>query len=131
LVGAFATAARPDLVRGLALLAPALGLVGNLEQRLDDDGRMFTGDGRGFVVEPRVLADGRQLDERALPAQLTVPTLVVHGTGDEVIPHRQSERFFAAMSNARKELWLVPGGDHRLNTVATEIWLRLDRLLGE
>ncbi|HEX5052056.1 MAG TPA: alpha/beta fold hydrolase [Planctomycetota bacterium] len=131
LLGAYAAAARPDLVRGLALLAPALGYVGNLEHRLDPTGRMWTGDGRGFVVEPRVLADGRRLDERGLPARLAVPTLVVHGTADEVIPHRHSERFFAAVADPRKELWVVPGGDHRLNTVANEIWARLDRLLAE
>ncbi|MBM4062315.1 MAG: alpha/beta hydrolase, partial [Planctomycetes bacterium] len=55
LVGAFAAAARPDLVAGLALLAPALGFVSRLEQRVDADGRITTTDGRGFLLAPRVL----------------------------------------------------------------------------
>jgi abhydrolase domain-containing protein 10 len=128
-VGAFAAAARPDLVRALALLAPALGLMTNLEALLDPAGRLWTSDGRGFVVEPRVLADAKTLDEKRLPARLRTPTLVVHGTADAVIPCQVSERFFAAIAAPHKELWLVPDGDHRLNTVAEAIWARLDRLV--
>lgn len=128
-VGAHAAAARPELVRALALLAPALGLLHNLADLLDPRGRMWTNDGQGFVVTPRVLADAKSLDERGLPARLLVPTLVVHGTADDVIPCRASERLFAAIPHARKELWLVPGGDHRLNTVASEIWRRVDALV--
>lgn len=129
LVGAYAAAARPDLVRGLALIAPALGLMSNLADRLDAQGRLWTREGNGHRVEPRVLADAQALDERALPGRLQVPTLVVHGTDDDVIPPRASERFFAAIPAANKQLWLVPRGDHRLNLFATEIWRRLDAML--
>ena len=129
LVGAHAAAARPDLVRALALLAPALGLMGNLADRLDPQGRLWTREGRGFVVEARVLADARSLDEKGLPGRLCIPTLVVHGTDDDVIPHRASERFFAAMPQPAKAIWIVPDGDHRLNTVADEMWRRLDALV--
>lgn len=129
LVGAFAAAARPDLVRGLALLAPALGMMATLAERLDAQGRMWTREGHGFVIAPPVLADARTLDERGLPARVTVPTLVVHGTDDDVVPHRLSERFFAAIPHAAKDLWIVPGGDHRLNAVAASIWPRFDALL--
>ncbi|HEX6810121.1 MAG TPA: alpha/beta fold hydrolase [Planctomycetota bacterium] len=129
LVGAFAAAARPELVRGLALLAPAVGLVSSLAQRLDPQGRMWTSEGVGFVVEPAVIEDGKLLDEPGLAARLAVPTLVVHGTADDVVPVRAAERFFAAIPHARKELWIVRDGDHRLSTVAARIWPRLDRLL--
>lgn len=129
LVGAHVAAARPDRIAGLALLAPALGLLADLPRRLDPHGRLWMADGRGYRVEPHVLADARALDERGLAARLDVPTLVVHGTDDEVIPPVASERFFAALRTARKELWIVPGGNHRLNTVAAPIWTRLDRLL--
>lgn len=129
LVAAYAAAARPDLVRGLALLAPALGMMGNLAERLDPQGRLWTREGNGYRVEPRVLADAKALDERGLPARLHVPTLVVHGSDDDVIPHRLSERFFAAIPAPQKQLWVVPGGDHRLNLFADAIWRRLDALL--
>lgn len=129
LVGAHAAAARPDLVHALALLAPALGLMSNLAARLDAQGRLWTREGQGFTVEPRVLADAKALDEQGLPRRILVPTLVVHGTADDVIPTLVSERFFAALAAPRKQLWLVPDGDHRLNTVAEQIWRRLDALV--
>lgn len=128
LVAAHVAARRPELVRRLALLAPAFGLLPRLAERLDPMGRMWTNQGQGFRVEPHVLADAREIDEHGLPVRLRVPTLVVHGTGDDVVPHRASERFFAALATPHKRLWLVPGGDHRLNTVANEIWRRLDAL---
>ncbi|MEZ6036151.1 MAG: alpha/beta fold hydrolase [Planctomycetota bacterium] len=128
LVGAYAAAARPDLVQRLALLAPAFGLMPRLRERLDPQGRLWTSQGDGYHVEERVIADAQGLDERGLPARITVPTLVVHGTADETIPPIVSQHFFAGMPTPHKQLWLVPDGDHRLNTVATEIWQRLDRL---
>jgi pimeloyl-ACP methyl ester carboxylesterase len=129
LVGAYAAVARPDLVRTLALLAPALGLLRHLDRRLDAQGRLWTREGQGFRVEPDVLAEAMALPEDTLPQRLRVPTLVVHGTDDDVIPWRASERFFTEVASPRKRLWIVPGGDHRLNTVATEIWHRLDELV--
>jgi pimeloyl-ACP methyl ester carboxylesterase len=75
------------------------------------------------------LADARAIDERSLPRRLAVPTLLVHGTADDVIPQLVSERFFQALAHPQKELWLVPGGDHRLADVADAIWPRLDALL--
>jgi pimeloyl-ACP methyl ester carboxylesterase len=131
LVGAFAAARRPDLVSGLALLAPALGFLADLGAHTDADGRMWTNQGLGFVLSPRVIADASTLDERGLPALLRAPTLVVHGTADDTVSVADSERFFAAIPGAKKALWIVPGGDHRLNTFVTEIWARLDALLGQ
>ncbi len=129
LVGAFAAAARPDAVTALALIAPAFGLAAGLAQRLDPHGRMWTNEGLGFRVEARVLADAAALDEAALPSRLRVPTLVVHGTRDEVIPARASERFVDALAAPVKELWLVPDGDHRLAAAAPLAWARLDALV--
>ncbi len=129
LVGAFATAEQPKLVRGLALLAPALGFLTHLDQRVDANGNMRTSEGVSFHLAERVVRDARTLDERSLPKRLTVPTLVVHGTADDVVPHRASERFHAELASPKKDLWIVPGGSHRLNTEAPETWARLDQLV--
>lgn len=130
LVAAFVAAARPADVVGLVLIAPALGFLPRMERRLDAAGRLRTSTGYAFPVDPRVLADARQLDEAALPTQLPMPVLVAHGTADETVPPVLSERFFAAIPHARKDLWLVPGGDHRLNRPIAAIWQRMDALLG-
>jgi pimeloyl-ACP methyl ester carboxylesterase len=126
LVATHVAAARPDLVDRLALLAPAFGLMPTLRQRLDKDGYMKIGENIHFHVKADVLADAEQLDERTLPARLKVPTLLVHGTSDDVIPQVVSELFFAQMSHKQKQLWIVPDGDHRLNMVAEQIWQRID-----
>ena len=121
-----AAAARPDLFCSLALLAPAFGLMPRIREHIDGDGVMHTAQGASFFVEPRVRDDAEALDERGLPARVAVPTLLVHGTADDVIPLQVSEWFFGAMSDPRKQLWVVPDGDHRLNTVVAEIWRRID-----
>lgn len=121
---------RPDLVRGLCLLAPAFGLMANLERRLDAEGRLWTSNGIGFVVAAHVLADARALakEEPGLPTRLRAPTLVVHGTADDVVPTAGSERFVRDLRTPHA-LWLVPGGDHRLSDHADAIWPRFDALL--
>lgn len=129
LVAAFAAARRPDLVRGLAMIAPAFGFLAHLEHLLDADGRLHTSQGQAVPISARVLQDARRHDERALPAALAVPTLIVHGTADEVVPHRASEAFAAALVTPQRELWVVPGGCHRLHTIADAIWPRLDALV--
>jgi pimeloyl-ACP methyl ester carboxylesterase len=128
LVAAHAAGERPDLVRRLALLAPAFGLMPRIRDHIDEEGFLHTAEGPSFFVEPGVRDDAERLDERGLPRRVTSPTLVVHGTADDIIPQQVSEWFFASMQSRHKELWLVDGGDHRLNTVATEIWQRFDRL---
>ncbi|MCA8952771.1 MAG: alpha/beta fold hydrolase [Planctomycetes bacterium] len=130
LVGAFATARRPDLVAGLGLIAPAFGFVSRLERAIDADGQLWTSNGRAFPLARRVLDDARQLDERGLPGRISVPTLIVHGDADEVVSHSHSRRFFDAVAAERKRLWIVPGGDHRLSEVRQSMWQRLDELLG-
>ncbi|MCB1155067.1 alpha/beta hydrolase [bacterium] len=44
-------------------------------------------------------------------AKITCPTLVVHGTRDEIIPFDHGEKLFAA-ANEPKEFYVVDGGGH-------------------
>ena len=130
LVAAFVAVRRPADVHGLVLLAPALGFLHRMERRLDADGWLRSGDGVAFPVHRRVLDDARTLDEIELPSRITVPLLLVHGSDDAVVPKALSQRFFAAVPAAKKQLWLVPHGDHRLNQPILEILRRMDALLG-
>ena len=45
------------------------------------------------------------------------PILIIHGTGDRVVPHEMS-RELAAEAGEPKELWLVPGADHTASVYA-------------
>jgi pimeloyl-ACP methyl ester carboxylesterase len=130
LVAAFLAAQRPDAVRGLVLVAPAFGWVRRMRQRLDGAGQLRTSQGLAFPVHARVLADAERLDEVHLPERLPMPVLIVHGSDDDVVPPSLSQRFFAAIPHPRKDFWLVPGGDHRLNREISLILARMDAFLG-
>ncbi|MCA8975670.1 MAG: alpha/beta fold hydrolase [Planctomycetes bacterium] len=130
MIGAFAAARHPELVTALALIAPAFGFLHRLERTVDAEGRLWTSDGRSFVLAQNVIDEARTFDERGLPQRLDLPILIVHGDADEVVPHARSARFFANLPHADKELWIVPGGDHRLHAVTESIWQRLDALVG-
>lgn len=64
----------------------------------------------------RSVADARPIDlvGRIGPR----PLLIIHGQRDEQIPPAHSERLYAAAGEP-KELWLVPGAGHGMNTWET------------
>jgi pimeloyl-ACP methyl ester carboxylesterase len=128
LVAALAAAVSPTAVCGLVLLAPSLDYRSVLRRCLGADGRLRTPDGRTFPVRPAVLDDADGLDERAIPPRLPMPLLLVHGEQDEVVAPAAAAAFAAAVPHARKDLWLVPGADHRLSGVMARALARADAL---
>lgn len=128
LVAAHVAAARPRDVKALALLAPAFGFLPRMRQRLDAQGRMQTSEGLVFTVSERALADAALHDEASLPSRLPMPVFVAHGTDDELVPPVLSERFTAAIPHAQKDLWIVPGGNHRLNREIQPVLARMEAL---
>lgn len=131
LVAIHLAASRPADVRALLLLAPAMGFLPRLRSWLDPDRRMKTGDGRVVTMHERALADAADHDERDLPAQLSMPVFIAHGTGDEVVPWQLSENLAAAIPHAQKTLWLLPGADHRLNLEFEAILARADAMFAQ
>lgn len=64
---------------------------------------------------------GLHMDVRELLPTLDVPTLVIHRSGDRVVPVERSREVAAAMPNAR--LHEEPGEDHFAYAGETEGWL--------
>lgn len=122
LVAAWLAARAAERVTGLVLLAPAFGFLPRLESRPLVDGH-FSIDSSPTPtrLHQSVLTDARRYDEAALPARLRVPLLLVHGECDETVPVAESQRFFDRIDGPRKRLWIVPGGDHRLEGAMAEI----------
>jgi pimeloyl-ACP methyl ester carboxylesterase len=56
--------------------------------------------------------DMEQMNELALPGQVRVPTLIIHGTKDADVPFDQSVNLADAIEGAR--LYAVEGGDHMM-----------------
>ncbi len=63
----------------------------------------------------RFFEDCEQHDVYRAAQSLRVPTIIVHGDQDEVIPVKQSEELFTRV-RAEKMLHVIPGADHRFST---------------
>lgn len=129
LVAAWTAARRPDLVHALVLLAPAFGFLPRLaaHARTGDGMILVTSEWSEIRLHPGVLEDARRYDEDVLPARLTMPVWIAHGERDEVVPPAASQRVFERIPHARKRLWIVPGGDHRLNREIEAILDQVER----
>jgi fermentation-respiration switch protein FrsA (DUF1100 family) len=87
----------------------------------------------GMAVAPEVFADpqgwvaefDRVVPERSI-ADVDVPTLVVHGDRDDVVPVEHARRIAAAARRA--DLLVVAGADHRLRLRPDVVELVLDWL---
>jgi acetyl esterase/lipase len=62
-------------------------------------------------VDPEVLRAANPVDQVTAAAP---PFLLMHGTDDPIVPHRQSERFYQALAGAGAEatLYLLEGASH-------------------
>lgn len=63
---------------------------------------IYIKDGREFTIPQEYITERETVDQVALLARVTVPTLIIHGTTDDVIPIQWSER----------ALPLLPAGSH-------------------
>jgi pimeloyl-ACP methyl ester carboxylesterase len=132
LVAAWTAARRPDLVLGLAMLAPALGFLPEIARSRQQGQpiRLRDSVGDDLIFSQRAIEDAMSYDEARLPAQLSMPIFIVHGQLDDSVPFQLSQRFFDALPNKKKDLWLVPEGGHRLNNLIDEIYDRMEALMG-
>jgi len=49
---------------------------------------------------------------KGIPKQITIPTLVIHGTKDEIVPVTSSEKIYQLINNKNKELVLLEDYTH-------------------
>ncbi|WP_436664149.1 alpha/beta hydrolase family protein [Alicyclobacillus acidoterrestris] len=109
----------PDAVHKLMLLAPA----GNLrdimqavaaESGVQDDMREF--DHGGDVVGRGLYEDVMRIDGFARAKPFRGPVLLVHGTGDSVVPYQVSVKYRDDVYGDAAELQLIEGADHTFNS---------------
>jgi pimeloyl-ACP methyl ester carboxylesterase len=65
-------------------------------------------------------AEAEQFVFETLAKQFRTPSIIFHGTADDIVPHSISVEF-AERSAAKIELKLIEGGDHRLNERKDEL----------
>ncbi len=115
-------------VKRLVLLAPAFGFLSHWLPKLGDEALQqwqqekylmvhHYGEKRSLPLRYDFVLDASQYKEEIL--QRPIPTLILHGKQDEVIPIQASRDF------ARQRPWvqlLELDSDHSLNNVMSEIW---------
>jgi uncharacterized protein len=127
-------ATRPGRVRALVLLAPAFDLGPRWERQMGEDAARWRAAGR-FAFDH--YARGKKEDlsiaflddahrHESFPLPLC-PTLVVQGTGDEVVDPSLAREFTRRMEG-RAQLVELPEG-HELNADLPGLWKRIDAFL--
>ncbi len=121
-------AERHPQVQRLVLLAPAFGFLDHWLPRLGEaqvqhwrrEGQMAIyhyGEEKPLPLDYGFIEDARQYREQEL--QRPLPTLILHGNADEVIPLQASIEF----SRDRPWVQLIPlASDHALENVSDQIW---------
>ena len=103
-----ALVSRPDLADFLVLMAPMTTLQGlpfDIEGFFRDGGGLIGGDAEARVKEAMSYREGEE--PVALAAHIRAPTLVIHGSRDEIVPPDHSERF-AGVLRAPSDLVTLP-----------------------
>lgn len=122
---------RPNVV-GLVLLAPAIGLAESWKRRLPNsvDGWRRTGwlpvedhaNGGIINVDIGFLDDVDAIDAAGAP-EVSVPTVIIHGRRDDVVPISGSARWAAGKANVRL---VEVDDDHQLSHSLATIFAEID-----
>ena len=122
--------ARPDRVRGLVLVAPAVDFTETLIwDRLPDDARTalerdgvwlrpseYSGD--PDRITRHLIDEGRQHLLLGGPIPFRGPVRILHGLADETVPWEHGLRTAGALASKDVTVTLVKDGDHRLSDPA-------------
>lgn len=124
-----AALARPERVRGLALVAPAVDMTERLlEAELDEDARaaldredacLFPSQqGEPYRITREFLADGRQWSILPGPVKIEIPVRILQGMNDPQVPWRHAFTLAHAVETQDVVFTLVRDGDHSLSRAA-------------
>jgi pimeloyl-ACP methyl ester carboxylesterase len=121
LLAASETASEPSALRCLALKCPVSDFPAMLRMEFGSDGLDewrrsntipdVTGSPGRIRLKFRFYEECLKYDGFKAASGITLPTLIVHGDRDELVPLQQSERLLEALPGA-KQLLVVPGADH-------------------
>jgi alpha-beta hydrolase superfamily lysophospholipase len=80
---------------------------------------------RGMPVQTWSEEELVTFDPKPKLARCTVPTLVLHGAEDHVIPVHEAEAAYRALGSERKRLAVIPGRGHNDVSFSDAYWLAL------
>ena len=118
-VASLYAAAYPDRLHKLMLIFPAFVLFDDVKATYhelgspDFDQLPDSLTHRNTTLGKIYLIDALDIDIQAEQAKITAPTLIIHGTGDAVVPYQYAVEASQTIPNA--ELVTVEGGEHRID----------------
>ena len=57
-------------------------------------------------------ADKIEAEALAMVREIKLPTLIIHGEDDQLVPLEEAKRFYDNLGSAEKRLVIIPGADH-------------------
>lgn len=121
-----AAKARPDLVAGLVLIAPAADFTHKLMWERFDESIRATIMQEGIYYEPsdydepyeisrELILDGREVQVLDAPIKFDGPVRILQGMCDTSVPWRHAQKLISVLSSDDVEMSLVKDGDHSLS----------------
>lgn len=93
----------PDLIDRLILVAPWSTFAKAVQAKISLMGVPLITENKA-----KSLVVGHQYDSYSVAKEVNVPTLIVHGNEDNVIPSKEGKRLFAALKTSEKTFKLIP-----------------------
>jgi pimeloyl-ACP methyl ester carboxylesterase len=118
---------RPDIVKGLVLIAPAIDMTERLmwsrfdaaqRAQLQSEGLIYDPsdyDDEGYPITRALIEDGRTHLMLDAPIELDIPVRILHGQKDDAVPWELSLELAARLTSENVELHFIKNGDHRLS----------------
>jgi pimeloyl-ACP methyl ester carboxylesterase len=128
---------KPGIVTRNIVIAPAFEMAGRLllsigsekAKRWRRDGVLHLDTGYAkFDLGYRFVEDEARYSTESLRRRLKTPSLILHGSDDEVVPCQLSRRFAERLELV--ELVEIDGGDHRLTTNKQRLFDEMWRFVG-
>lgn len=124
-VATLVAASQPELVDRLILIYPAFVLFDDVKETYERLG-VISQDQIPEIITHRnaqlgglYLKDALQLDIEAIIRTIEIPTLIIHGTQDRVVPYQYAERAQSLFPDA--EFVTVEGGGHWIDGQFNEV----------
>jgi len=130
-------AVKPGIVTRVMVIAPAFEMAGRLLLAIGSDkARQWRRDGvlhldtgyADFDIGYGFVEDETRYPTESLRRRLNTPSLILHGSDDEVVPCQLSRRFAERLEHV--ELVELAGGDHRLTANKEKLFEEMWRFAG-
>jgi uncharacterized protein len=133
-------ATTPKRIEGCVAIAPAFGFAkryfeatdpSTLEEWRRSGSRRVRNEWVEVDLGYAFLTDGAAYDSAAVAAALKTPTLLIHGTRDEIVPYAVSVDFLEKTAQKDVRLEAIDGGDHRLSATKETVTRLVDAFAEE